>query len=114
MDTTTSGARAHGPDDDQTPTAVLRVRNTGAELLELTLEPYGSDHWMRPGETFVIWTLGDPGGEVCEVEHEPGRVTVHAEHLPAYVGDADGDEIECGHNRPAPSPSVDPFKLRLP
>ncbi|CAM5680238.1 hypothetical protein [Streptomyces aurantiogriseus] len=96
---------------DETPVPVLRVRNSGEELLELILEPYGSDHWMRPGETFVIWTLGHPGDEVFEVEHEPGTVTVHAESLPAYVGDADGNEIECGHNRP---PAPGPFRLRLP
>ncbi|MFD9319054.1 hypothetical protein ACFWDQ_15390 [Streptomyces sp. NPDC060053] len=105
---------------DERPVVGMRVRNSGAELLELVLEPYDSDHWMRPGETFVIWTLGNPDGEAgeaaetlgaFEVEHEPGRVTVYAERLPAYVGDADGDEIECGHNRPKP---VDPFRLKLP
>ena len=102
------------------PVAALRVRNSGAELLELVLEPYGSDHWMAPSETFVIWSLGDPGGEasevpkvfgVFEVEHGPGTVTVHADRLPAYVGDVDGNEIECGHGRPRPA---GPFTLTLP
>ncbi|KQX71462.1 hypothetical protein [Streptomyces sp. Root1310] len=102
------------------PGAALRVRNSGSELLELILEPYGSDHWMRPGETFVIWTLGRPGdgesgaagtSEAFEVEHTPGTVTVYAEVLPAYVGDVDGNEIDCGHNRPGP---VGPFRIELP
>ncbi|MDQ0583460.1 hypothetical protein [Streptomyces rishiriensis] len=102
------------------PVAALRVHNSGRELLELVLEPYGSDHWMRPGETFVIWTLGRPGDGVSEaagtseafdVDHGPGTVTVHAEALPAYVGDEDGNEIECGHRRPQPT---GPFRLDLP
>ncbi|MFD9393030.1 hypothetical protein ACFWBB_20660 [Streptomyces sp. NPDC060000] len=114
---------------DGRPVVALRVRNSGEEPLELILEPYGSDHWLRPGETFVIWTLDGPGDgvseaagkseapqafeafEAFEVEHEPGRVTVHAERLPAYVGDVDGNEIECGHNRPEPA---GPFRLKLP
>ena len=95
---------------DGTPVPVLRVRNTGRELLELTLEPYGSDHWLRPGETFVIWTLGPPG-EPFHVDHGPGTITVHAESLPAYVGDTEGNEIDCGHRRPAPP---GPFGLKLP
>ncbi|MEU9268630.1 hypothetical protein AB0E04_24710 [Streptomyces sp. NPDC048251] len=102
------------------PIAALRVRNSGSELLELILEPYGSDHWMRPGETFVIWTLGWPGdgvseaagtSEAFEVDHSPGTVTVYAEVLPAYVGDVDGNEIDCGHNRPRPG---GPFRIELP
>ncbi|MEH0546831.1 hypothetical protein QA802_28225 [Streptomyces sp. B21-105] len=92
----------------------MRVRNSGAELLELVLEPYGSDHWVRPGETFVIWTIGRPGDGVSEAfagEHGPGTVTVHADVLPAYVGDEDGNEIDCGHHRPQPA---GPFRLNLP
>ncbi|MFG3263952.1 MULTISPECIES: hypothetical protein [Streptomyces] len=95
---------------DGTPVPVLRVHNTGTEPLELTLEPYGSDHWLRPGETFVIWTLGQ-ADEPFQVDHGPGTATVHAESLPAYVGDAEGNEIECGHGRPAPP---GPFRLKLP
>ncbi|MFI6037068.1 hypothetical protein ACIBBD_23410 [Streptomyces sp. NPDC051315] len=82
-----------------TPAPVLRVRNTGEELLELVLEPYGSDHWLRPGETFVIWATGPQDDGLFEVEHQPGSVTVIAA-ASAYVGDADGNEIDCGHNRP--------------
>lgn len=101
---------------DQPPTAALRVCNSGAELLELVLEPYGSDHWLLPGETFVVWTLEPAGDEILEIEHAPGTVTVHSE-VSAYVGDTDGNEIECGHNRPRPAESTGPaalFRLRLP
>jgi hypothetical protein len=58
----------------------------------------------------VIWTLGR-ADEVFEVEHGPRTITVHADSLPAYVGDTEGNEIECGHGRPA---SPDPFRLKLP
>ncbi|TQJ55683.1 hypothetical protein OHU34_14175 [Streptomyces sp. NBC_00080] len=34
-----------------------------------------------------------------------------AEVLPAYVGDVDGNEIDCGHNRPRPG---GPFRIALP
>ena len=38
---------------DGGPVARMRVVNRGATMLELILEPYASDHWLRPGETFV-------------------------------------------------------------
>ncbi|WP_268267470.1 hypothetical protein [Streptomyces coriariae] len=34
-----------------------------------------------------------------------------AEVLPAYVGDVDGNEIDCDHNRPRPG---GPFRIALP
>ena len=92
------------------PVPGLRVTNSGEELLELTLEPYGSDHWMRPGETFVVWALTAEDVGLFEVAHEPGAITVWAPSH-AFVGDEDGNEIDCGHHRPPPS---GPFRLRLP
>ncbi|USQ83459.1 hypothetical protein NFX46_06435 [Streptomyces phaeoluteigriseus] len=74
-------------------------RDTGAgaararhrrRTLDLTLEPYGSDHWLRPGGTFVIRTLGRPG-EPFRVDYGPGAITVQAAGLPASVGDAEGN-----------------------
>ncbi|MGI5454717.1 hypothetical protein ACQEWB_16370 [Streptomyces sp. CA-249302] len=35
---------------DGGPEARMRVSNRGTDMLELILEPYGSDHWLRPGE----------------------------------------------------------------
>ncbi|MEV1063902.1 hypothetical protein [Streptomyces sp. NPDC050263] len=55
-------------------------------------------------------------GEILEVEHAPGTVTINSE-VSAYVGDTDGDEIECGRNRPQRAESTGPaalFRLRLP
>ncbi|MFG3091303.1 hypothetical protein ACGGAI_27135 [Streptomyces antibioticus] len=92
------------------PVAGLRVTNRGRDLLELILEPYGSDHWLRPGETFVIWALTVEDVGLFEVDHEPGTVTVWAPSH-AFVGDEDGEEIDCGHRRPPP-PGL--FRLPLP
>ncbi|MFD4672132.1 hypothetical protein ACFWNN_20535 [Lentzea sp. NPDC058450] len=96
---------------DEEPVARLRVCNEGEELLELTLEPYGSDHWLLPGETFVVWTFGftsgrmwsgtTRGNEPFEVDYGSGAITVHANGSVSYVTDVDGNEIECGHRRPA-------------
>ncbi|MFI9242857.1 hypothetical protein ACIGXF_09710 [Streptomyces sp. NPDC053086] len=92
----------------------LRVSNEGEDLLELTLEPYGSDHWLLPGETFIVWTVGSPGEEHLwsgtalghepfEVDHRPGSVTVHINSSIGYVTDVHGNEIDCGHRRPTGS-----------
>ena len=80
--------------------ARLRVTNRGTAPLELILEPYGSDHWLRPGETFVVVTYGFGDGDPFEVEHEPATVTVQLDGH-GYVTDLNGNEIECAHGRPA-------------
>ncbi|KQV12039.1 MULTISPECIES: hypothetical protein [unclassified Kitasatospora] len=95
---------------DEAPVARLRVHNDGEELLELVLEPYGSDHWLAPGETFVVWTFGSAsdrpwsgtncGNEPFEVDYRPSSVTVHANGSRGYVTDVGGHEIDCGHRRP--------------
>ncbi|MDH6215605.1 hypothetical protein [Streptomyces pseudovenezuelae] len=84
---------------DGGPVARMRVTNRDTELLELILEPYGSDHWLRPGETFVVETYGFGDGDPFEVEHEPARVTVHLDGHGDVV-DVHGVVIECGHGRP--------------
>ncbi|MGY6018432.1 hypothetical protein [Streptomyces spinosirectus] len=84
---------------DGEPAARLRVTNRGTDMLELILEPYGSDHWLRPGETFVVLTYGFGEGDPFEVEHEPATVTVQLDGH-GYVSDLHGNEIECGHGRP--------------
>ncbi|MFE2330128.1 hypothetical protein ACFXD5_40540 [Streptomyces sp. NPDC059385] len=96
--------------------ARLRVQNNGAEPLELVLEYHGSDHWLRPGETFVVWTVGssegDPwpgtklGNEPFQVDNLPGSVTVHFNGVHGYVTDVAGNEIACRHGRPVESERV--------
>jgi hypothetical protein len=84
---------------DGGPVARMRVTNRGTAMLELILEPYGSDHWLRPGETFVVEAYGFGDGDPFEVEHEPATVTVHLDGH-GDVTDLHGVEIKCGHGRP--------------
>ncbi|XUL88042.1 hypothetical protein ACQ86D_16315 [Streptomyces galilaeus] len=85
---------------DGGPVARMRVVNSGTAMLELLLEPYGSDHWLRPGETFVVVTYGFGDSEPFEVEHAPATVTVNLGGH-GHVTDLHGDEIDCAHGRPA-------------
>lgn len=84
---------------DGGPVARMRVVNSGTGMLELILEPYGSDHWLRPGETFVVVTYGFEDSEPFEVEHEPATVTVNVGGH-GHVTDVHGIEIDCAHGRP--------------
>ena len=79
------------------------VRNDTGKILCLWLEPWGSDHWMRPGERFTV-----VAGDVAEPTDEPFEVDVDDEGISVWVNDAnsadvvdaDGNEVFCGHQRP--------------
>lgn len=80
------------------------VHNETEDLLCLFVEPWGTDHWMRPGERFTI-VASEPAEPVDEafetIIHDQG-ISVHATASnSAEVIDADGNEICCGHQRPA-------------
>ncbi|WP_212829700.1 hypothetical protein [Catellatospora sp. TT07R-123] len=84
---------------DDRPEARLRVENCGDELIELVIEPYGRDYWLKPGEGVLVTTVGIGGDapwpgttrqdEPFEVDHRHGSVTVHANGVDAYVNSAD-------------------------
>ncbi len=93
------------------PEARLRVHNRGGELLELSLEPYGEDYWLRPGETFVVTTTGVSGPEPwigTTYPHEPFEVdyyganwlVVHFNGDQGWVTDHSGERLCCAHQRP--------------
>lgn len=44
----------------------------------LWVEPWGTDHWMRPGEVFIVATRADP-------ENAPFNVVVHGQGIPVWV-----------------------------
>ncbi|MFJ5924749.1 hypothetical protein ACIQF6_19325 [Kitasatospora sp. NPDC092948] len=77
------------------------VDNDTENLLCLWLEPWGTDHWMRPGEQFTVVTEGEP-------EESPFDVVVHDQGISVWVNtadaaevfDRDGNEVLCGHQRP--------------
>lgn len=96
--------------DPNAPRSHLRIQNGDDNLLELVLEPYGRDYWMRPGEVFIITTVGSDQGhpfpgtfhtdEPFEMDYRSGSVTVHFNGVYAQVTDTHGNELECGHQRP--------------
>ncbi|NEC90688.1 hypothetical protein G3I71_33940 [Streptomyces sp. SID12501] len=88
----------------------MRVENHSGQRLELVLEPYASDHWLMPGEAFVVVAVGSPGdmpwsgttpdADPFQVDHRAGSITVHVNSGRGWVEDLDGKEVECAHQRP--------------
>jgi hypothetical protein len=63
----------------------------------------GSDHWMRPGERFTVVAddTSSPVDEAFEVVVFGEGISVWVSGAnAAAVFDADGNEAECGHQRP--------------
>lgn len=84
----------------------LRVTNSGVELLELIVEPWGWQYRLKPGDVFVVRTVGSARGEPFpgttrsdepfEVDHRPGSMTVHTNGVWAQVTDTHGVEVVPG------------------
>ncbi|MET9482000.1 hypothetical protein [Streptomyces sp. NPDC006638] len=78
------------------------VSNETESVLCLWVEPWGTDHWMRPGEQFTVVTESEP-------EESPFNVVVHRQGITVWVNsasssevvDQDGVIVPCGHQRPA-------------
>jgi hypothetical protein len=78
------------------------VSNETSSMLCLWVEPWGTDHWMRPGEEFTVVTETGP-------EQSPFNVVVHAQGITVWVNsgndaevfDKNGGPVPCGHQRPA-------------
>lgn len=92
------------PPDERQYGAVMpktAVKNDTESTLCLWLEPWGSDHWMRPGDRFTIVAEGDPDEPCFEtVIHDQGiSIWVNAGSEPKVI-DNDGKEIPCGYQRP--------------
>lgn len=79
----------------------MLVDNSGTELLELWLEPFGQDYWMRPGESFIVTSYGSWSDRPFEIAHEPGRIQIWAATCFATVTFPDGTEVPGGHQRPS-------------
>jgi hypothetical protein len=80
----------------------LSVRNDTGGMLCLWLEPWGTDHWMRPGEEFTVVTEERPAESPFDlVMHDDGISVVVNTAFDATVLDKSGREAPCGHQRPA-------------
>jgi hypothetical protein len=76
------------------------VHNSGDSLLELWLEPFGQDYWLRPGEDATVTSYGRWDDHPFEVSHESDRITVWATSCFATVSDDSGKEILGAYQRP--------------
>ncbi|MER7831727.1 hypothetical protein [Streptomyces sp. NPDC095602] len=82
--------------------AKTSVSNETDGMLCLWVEPWGTDHWMRPGEEFTVATRTAP-------EDSPFHVVVHRQGVTVWVNsahdaevfDKNGTPAPCGHQRPA-------------
>ena len=78
------------------------MSNETGSVLCLWVEPWGTDHWMRPGEEFTVVTE-------TEAEESPFNVVVHGQGITVWVNsgndaevfDKNGGQVPCGHQRPA-------------
>ncbi|MFE3250722.1 hypothetical protein [Streptomyces sp. NPDC059209] len=78
------------------------VSNETSSMVCLWVEPWGTDHWMRPGEEFMVVTEAEP-------EQSPFNVVVHDQGITVWVNaghdaevfDKNGGLVPCGHQRPA-------------
>ncbi|MFD9438776.1 hypothetical protein ACFWBR_07630 [Streptomyces sp. NPDC060006] len=85
----------------------LPVENAGDTDVCLSIEPYGEDFWLRPREVFTVVPTGD-GNAQFTVVVATGVITVwlyedgdpHEVMLDYEVIDANGEKLECGHQRP--------------
>lgn len=77
------------------------VGNETDGLLCVWVEPWGTDHWMRPGEVFTVVTEAEPEGMPFNVVVHDQGVTVWVNAgFDAEVMDQDGASVACGHQRP--------------
>ena len=77
------------------------VDNATTNMLCLWLEPWGTDHWMRPGEEFTVVTEGGPEESAFNVIIHDQGISVLVNHAnSAEVFDKNGNEAPCGHQRP--------------
>ncbi|MGV9339625.1 hypothetical protein [Streptomyces sp. NPDC003688] len=90
--------------------STLPVENAGDRDVCLFIEPYGDDFWMRPGDAFKVVPLSDDdvqfsvavAGDVFTVwlyqDDDPYNMLLDYE----VIG-ANGEQLTCGHQRPADS-----------
>ncbi|MFI6898186.1 hypothetical protein ACIBM4_29135 [Streptomyces sp. NPDC050256] len=79
----------------------LLVQNDGKELLQLWLEPFGQDYWLKPGEAAYVTSYGTWNDHPFETIHEPDCLTVWATSWFATVSGLDGNEFPPGRREPA-------------
>ncbi|MEU4622103.1 hypothetical protein AB0G04_19335 [Actinoplanes sp. NPDC023801] len=90
---------------------VLDITNSNTGWLTLWLEPLGEGRWLRPGETFrirsdyngdeldfLVDSWADEEDRAAGIENV--TVVIQRGNPYAEVTDANGNTVECGHQRP--------------
>ncbi|MGW6207794.1 hypothetical protein ACWF9B_29675 [Streptomyces sp. NPDC055089] len=81
----------------------LLVQNDGKEHLQLWLEPFGQDYWLKPGEAAYVTSYGTWNDHPFETIHETDCLTVWATSWFATVSDLGGNEFPPGPRGERPS-----------
>src|SRR3712207_4787999 len=81
----------------------IKVQNKFAQPVMLFIEPWGRDYWLQPEESFKVIAIAEEVDEnFCfHIIHSERQIDIWAEGqcydvLVVY----NGQELECGHNRP--------------
>ncbi|MFJ3643330.1 hypothetical protein ACIPRD_26740 [Streptomyces sp. NPDC090108] len=88
----------------------LPVENAGDTDICLFIEPYGEDFWMKPGDAFEVVPLSDANVHFSVVvANDVFTVWLYQDGDPYNilldykVTGVHGEELTCGHQRPADS-----------
>jgi hypothetical protein len=97
------------------PEVRLGITNCGTEMMEIALEPWGEDYWLKPDESITIIAIGRADGIPAwpgntktnapfDINSYPDLMAVYCNGAGAWVVDDDGNELESGYQRPEPPP----------
>lgn len=79
----------------------MSITNRKASPRPLFVEPEGADYWMLPEQTFVLHA--DVASEEAQFElwdDEDGLSVFPSEGMAFIAVFAEGQQLECGHQRP--------------
>lgn len=93
------------PEKDDAPNRSLVFSNRGSLPLLLVLEPHGEDFWILPGKQLLLRYKEsdidvDWSGDAPSAEHNWQVVALYGATEGDWAVYENGEQVECGHNRP--------------
>ena len=85
------------------PTSKIALANNRGEPHVISVEPWGEDYTLLPGEGLEIIAFGDTTSPWFHVVEWGDSSQVYCEEASIFKVLQDGIELECGHNRQAAS-----------
>jgi hypothetical protein len=80
---------------------IMSITNRSKVSRALYIEPEGADYWMLPGQTFVLSAEALDDSAHFEVEHDGDGLQIYPSNGMDYISVlCDGEELQCGHQRP--------------